>query len=288
MGGPNSTQSLYSLYGRLSGFLEVGAVLVVRNRLKYNSSVTDFADRLCTLIESRLPLTVESDGTQDDWNVVAPAILVAAAQHLRAVAHLQETFPSGVIGWQLLRSLFEDVTTYAWVAAEPETRAARWLKYDYEYRLKLANDFQQLGEEFVSEAERQKIEAALPDVVAMPDLLSRTRAADEAWAETLQGLDDYLPEENRSFRRLYPLIYRNGSQFTHPSSHVVDRFVARADEQHLVIGDEQAPGRDLAVIGSGILAAGLTIAVAATPALAISLDEIRQGLAGEGHQENRR
>jgi hypothetical protein len=83
---------------------------------------------------------------------------------------------------------------------------------------------------------------------------------------------------NRRFRRLYPMIYRNGSQFTHPSSHVVDRFVAGADEQDLVVGDERAPGRDLAVIGSGILAAGLTIAVTATPALAISLDEIRQAL----------
>jgi hypothetical protein len=112
----------------------------------------------------------------------------------------------------------------------------------------------------------------------MPDLLSRTSTVDEAWAETLQGLDGYLPEENRSFRQLYPLIYRNGSQFTHPSSHVVDRFVSRADEQHLVVGDERAPGRDLALIGGGILAAGLTIAVTATPGLAVSLDEIRQAL----------
>jgi hypothetical protein len=91
--------------------------------------VPDFADRLCTLVESRLPLTVESDGSQDDWDVVGPAILVAAARHLRAIAHLQERFPSGVIGWQLLRSLFEYVTSYPWVAADAEARAARWLKY---------------------------------------------------------------------------------------------------------------------------------------------------------------
>lgn len=238
----------------------------------------DFADRLCALVESRLPLTVESDGSQDDWNVVGPAVLVGAARHLRAIAHLQETFPSELIVWQLVRSLFEYVTTYAWVAADAEARAPQWLKYDYEYRLKLANDFRELGENFVDEPEQRRIEAALPDVVAMPDLLSRTRTADDAWAETLQRLDGYLPEENRSFRRLYPLIYRNGSQFTHPSSHVVDRVVIRGDEQHLVVGDERALGRDLAVIGSGILAAGLAIAVTATPALAISLDEIRQAL----------
>jgi hypothetical protein len=243
-----------------------------------NPSVPDPADRLCSLVESRLPLTVESDGSQDDWSVVGPTILVAATRHLRAIAYLQETFPSRVIGWQLLRSLFEYVTTYAWVTVDPVTRAPQWLKYDYEYRLKLANDFRQLGEEFVEEVERQQIEGALPGVVAMPDLLSRTRTADEAWAEPLQTLDGYLPEENRSFRRLYPLIYRNGSQFTHPSSHVVERFVTRGGDHHLVVGEEKESERDLALIGSGTLAAGLAIAVTATPALGISLGEIQQAL----------
>ena len=35
------------------------------------------AERLCSLVESRLPLTVDSDGSEEDWNVVGPAILAA-------------------------------------------------------------------------------------------------------------------------------------------------------------------------------------------------------------------
>lgn len=231
--------------------------------------MTDFADRLCALVESRLPLTVESDGSEDDWNVVGPAILAAAARHLRGISHLQETFPSAVIGWQLVRSMFEYVVTYAWVAADPATRTQQWLKYDYVYRLKLHNDFRELGETFLEEADRQRVEGFLPDVAEMPDLVSRTRAADETWAEPLQELEDYLPEENRSFRRLYPVIYRNGSRFTHQSSHVVNALVT-GNPPELVVDGERRLERDLTVIPTGILTAGLAIAVTATPALELT------------------
>jgi uncharacterized protein DUF5677 len=239
--------------------------------------VPTFADRLCGLVEARLPLTVESDGSEDDWSVVGPAILAAAARHLRAITHMQETFPSAVIGWQVVRSLFEYVATYAWIAADPAARTEPWLKYDYVYRLKLDDDFRELGETFLEEDDRQRIEGLLPAVAAMPDLVSRTRFADEAWAETLQELDGYLPEENRSFRRLYPVIYRSGSRFTHPSSHVVDAFVS-GDSPQLAVGDERPLERDLPVVGTGILAAGLGVAVTASPALALTVDEIRQAL----------
>lgn len=183
-----------------------------------------------------------------------------------------------MICWQLFRSLFEYFTTYAWVAADPDVRAAQWLKYDYQYRVRLDNNFREFGETLMGASERQEIEAALPGVVAMPDLFTRAREVDDAWAESLAELDDYLPDQNRLFGRLYPLIYRNGSQFIHPSSHIVDRFVSRRDEQHLMVGLEQALGRDLELIGTGIVAIGLVIAITATPTFAISIDEIRWAL----------
>lgn len=238
-----------------------------------------FAESICGLVESRLSLAVESEGAEDDWNVVGPAILAAAARHLRVLAHLQETFPSAVIGWQVLRSLFEYVATYMWVAADPEARAQRWLKHDYVYRLKLDNDFRELGEAFVEEADRHRVENFLPNVTSMPDLVSRASAADDAWAEQLQELQGHLPENNRSLRQLYPVIFRSGSRFTHPSSHVVDAFVT-GDPPQLAVGEERPLERDLVVLGAGILAAGLAIAVTASPALELTFDEIRQALEG--------
>ena len=235
------------------------------------------ADRLCGLLESRLPLPVQGDGRQDDWNVVGPAILVAATRHLRAIAELQQTFASAAIGWQLLRSMFEYVATYAWVAADPPIRAQQWLKSDYVERLKLDADLRGLGEPLLEDADRDLFAAALPGVAEMTDLVSRTQAADEAWAAQLQQLDAHLPDANRSFRRLYPVIYRNGSQFTHPTSHAVSTFVA-GNPPELRVGQEQPFGRNLALVGSGVLTLGLTVAVTATPALELTLDEIRQAL----------
>lgn len=240
----------------------------------------DYAERLCFLIEARLPLAVESDGHEDDWNVIGPAMLAAAARHLRTIAHLQRTFPSGVIGWQLVRSMFEYVATYSWIAADPATRAEKWLKSDYVQRLKLDNDFRELGVEFLSKDERQRVADFRPEGAEMlGSLVDRAKQADEAWVDQVRELAGSLPEENRSFRALYPLIYRNGSRFTHPSSHAVNAFVDGAAPR-LAVDEEKPLERDLALIGSGILALGLAVAANATPALGLKRDEIRDALAG--------
>lgn len=239
--------------------------------------MTDFAAQVCDLLESRLPLTVESDGNEDDWNVVGPAILAATGRHLRAIAHLKVTFPSAVVGWQLVRSMFEYVATYAWVAADPDTRAQRWLKGDYQQRLKLIDDLRSLEVPLLEDEDRDRIAAFGADTNEMPrSLVDRTTEADQAWGERLDELGT-LSEDMRSFRRLYPLIYRNGSRFTHPSSHVVAAFVG-GDPPQLSVGEERPLERDLALIGSAILAIGLAIATTATPALELTLEEVREAL----------
>ena len=68
------------------------------------------------------------------------------------------------------------------------------------------------------------LELDLSDVV--PSIAGPKRPQDRvSLTESKQAfrlaLEGYLPEENRSFRALYPLIYRNGSQFTHPSTHAL-------------------------------------------------------------------
>jgi len=54
--------------------------------------VPDFGDCVAALLEAKLPLSVESDGAEDDWDVVGPALVAVTTRHLRAVAHLQAAF----------------------------------------------------------------------------------------------------------------------------------------------------------------------------------------------------
>lgn len=239
----------------------------------------NFPDQLASLLESRLPLAVTSDGREDDWAVDGPALLAAACRHLRALERLQSEFPSSLVGWQLLRSMYEYVTTYAWIAVDPDDRAPKWLKSDYRERLKLLNDYVELGQELLAEDDRDRVAAIAEGAVeAMPrSLVDRAKAADSAWEATLRELDGYLPEENRSFRALYPLIYRGGSRYTHPTTHGVATFVS-GDPPRLAVGAEKGLERDLALVGSGILALGLAIATVATLSLGIPIADIRTAL----------
>jgi hypothetical protein len=238
----------------------------------------DYADRIASLVEGRLPLAVESAGNEDDWNLVGPAMLAAATRHLRALEHLQSEFRSGVVAWQLLRSMFEYVTTFAWIAADPGMRIRRWLKYDYGQRVKVDNDLAALGgDRILDEATRARLIAYEPDLDQMPRFVDVAREADDAWAETLQQMDGHVSEDVRRFRLQYIWIYRNGSRFTHPSSHVVDPFVDGRPPD-LVIGDEQSLGRNLALIGTAVLALGLTIAATAVPALQLTVEDVVDAL----------
>lgn len=239
------------------------------------TQIPDFAARLCDLLESRLPLAVPSDGAEDDWNLVGAAILAASARHLRAIAHLKATFPSAVIGWQLVRSLFEYVVTYGWIAADRGVHTKRWLKYDYAYRLRLDDDLRAFGDGVLDDGNRDRLAAYEPDLDPMRSVAERAREADARWGERFDELG--LPEDLGRFVRLYPLIYRNGSRFTHPSSHVVQAFV-HGDSPALTVGDEQPAERDLALIGSALLAAALAVACDAGQSLGLTLDEIRGAL----------
>lgn len=238
---------------------------------------TDVADRLAGLVEVRLPLAVPSEGNQDDWNIIGPTLLVAAIRHLRALQRLQDDFPSALIGWQLLRSLFEYVVTLAWIAHDPSERAKRWLKSDFQQRLKMDDDFAALGTALLQEGVRAEFEAYEPQLEGLPPVPNRARAADAEWEAILEELDDRLPEEFRRFRGLYPLIFRNGSQFIHPTTHGVNALI-EGEAPDLRVTQERPLERDLLLIGDGLVALGLAIASVATPAAGIEIEQVRAAL----------
>ena len=232
---------------------------------------------IAALVEARLPIRIDSDGTEDDWGVVGPAILVASVRHLRVIEQLQEDSPSAVVLWQLTRSLFEYVATFAWIAADPETHAKRWLKYDFDQRLKLDNDLVQLGAEAIlDDTTRERLLAYEPELDLMPSLPQRAEEADNRWQETTDRLIEELggePDEYQRFRRLYIWLYRNGSRFTHPSSHVVEAFTRGAPPSYEV-GAERSGDTDFARLATFLIALSLAIGAEALPEMGLARDEV--------------
>lgn len=243
----------------------------------------DFAAQVVSLIEDRLPLDVRSIGPEDDWDVVAPALLAAAARHLRATEQLQNGLRSRVVGWQLVRSMYEYVVTFAWIAGDPDERRRLWLKSDYQQRLKLDDDFTAVNAAetaLLNPDQRRRIAEYVEEVGgSMPSVPNRAASVDERWAGSLAEIEAHLPEGFRRFRTLYPLIYRNGSQFTHPTSHAVAAFVT-GRIPHLHVGLERSLERDLVLVATGIMALGLAVAVTATPVLQLTHDQLRMALSG--------
>ncbi len=148
--------------------------------------------------------------------------------------------------------------TFAWIAAEPEVRTRRWLKYDYSERRRTDDDFRAGGTPLIEDDLRAELEAYGEDVRLMPDLAGRSDGADTAWsalfAETLPEAGDYA-----SFRGLYRLIFRGASSFTHPTTRALTRFISGGDGQFVV--DVERPYAGALLTASFLL--GLALLVAA-------------------------
>ncbi len=187
---------------------------------------------LTQLIRDHLPHVVESSGAMDDWSLAGPAILAAAAGTLDAILTLRP-LEHELDESNLLRGLYEYSVTFAWIAADPDIRIQRWLKYDYSERLRTDADFRAAGTPLLDDDVRAELEAYGAEVRMMPDLASRSDAADASWSAMLT---ERIPQvgEQASFRGLYRLIFRGSSGFTHPTTRALTRFVSGGDSQYQV------------------------------------------------------
>jgi hypothetical protein len=204
------------------------------------------------LVRDRLPHAVESTGEMDDRNLAGPAILAAAAGTMEAILSLRP-LERELDESNLLRSLYEYTTTFAWIAADPETRTRRWLRSDYSERLHTDDDFRAAGTPLLEDDVRAELQAYGDDLRMMPDLVGRADGADTAWnalfAEKLPEAGDYA-----SSRGLYRLIFRGASGFTHPTTRALKRFISGGDGQFVV--DVERP------YGGALLTASFMLALA--------------------------
>lgn len=189
--------------GRRDGVTELSEYDLLANR----------ATALGQLVEDRLPLERDSNGPETAWPLVGPALLAQATGSLNSIFLLR---PHGAHNdaSRLLRSLYDHVVTFAWLAVDPPGRLGPWRKADLLERLKMAREFDAVGVELMPAAVREQMEHDVKHIEgSVPGLADMARDADEHWLPRLTG--DLDGTGFNSFRGLYTVLFRNHSGLVH-------------------------------------------------------------------------
>lgn len=100
-----------------------------------NGVAAQRAAALALLVEARLPIEVATTGPCDAWALVGPALFAHATRTMRSIFVLEPRGAHNDAG-RLLRSLYDHVVTFAWLAVDPPTRLVLWRLEDLAQRLK--------------------------------------------------------------------------------------------------------------------------------------------------------
>lgn len=172
------------------------------------------ADALAALVEMRLPMDADVVGVHQAWPLVGPALLSHATSTLRSIVLLG---PAGAHtdASRLLRSLYDHVVTFAWLAADPSAeRLALWRLEDLAQRLKAVREMAEAGEPILDDAARDEMQREVDAATkaTTPDLAAKALAADRYWAPQVEALDG---TKLGSFRGMYTVLFRSHSGLVH-------------------------------------------------------------------------
>jgi hypothetical protein len=172
------------------------------------------ADALAALVEARLPMEADVVGLHQAWPLVGPALLSHATSTLRSIVLLG---PAGAHtdASRLLRSLYDHVVTFAWLAADSSAeRLALWRLEDLAQRLKAVREMAEAGEPILDDAARDEMQREVDAATrtTTPDLAAKALAADRYWAPQVEALDE---TGLGTFRGLYTVLFRSHSGLVH-------------------------------------------------------------------------
>ena len=239
----------------------------------------DRAGALTDLARPQLTRTFASTGSHSDWPLVGFAMLSRACGTLESVMDLSPKRRAGDAA-VLVRTLFEEVVTFAWIAIDPDTNAEAWVRWDRAQRIKADNDPRDVGAPPLLEPNvREEFAAHVRDGPVMPDnLADRARQADQHWAQHIDAIDDDAASAS-TFRGMYRYIYRGDSQHAHAAVASLDALIINAGEpgQMQVLLDETDPGENNPFTRAPtLLALGLLVAQHALdlPGMDAAIDDI--------------
>lgn len=164
---------------------------------------------LVQIVRRRLPDRYY--GGETWWSLVRSAALVRMAD-IADAAMVLGAFAMELDGRTVVRSLYEQAVTFAWIAADPDHRLLRWRNDAIAAQLRLHNDAVQFGRSVLTDEEvvadkktldwrKRGRQAGRDPEHVLPSLATRAQQADQHWAERIEGL--HSADHPLGFRGLY-------------------------------------------------------------------------------------
>jgi Family of unknown function (DUF5677) len=167
---------------------------------------------LTEIVRARLPERFYRG--EGHWPLLAAALIArigGIGESTVALLHLRRQADTQV----LVRSLYEHVLTYCWIAIDPRERVYAWRDHAAVQRKRLHNDAARLGIPVLTE--EQLAEAAELDEIKQ--LIDRANEVDAYWSQHIRGFRPPAvaadPGSLLNFRGLYTGLYRTTSRSVH-------------------------------------------------------------------------
>jgi len=194
-------------------------------------------DGLFKIASQIFPATIPGSGANDEWLIAGPGLMARATRTLHAM-HLLKAGGFEADGYTLLRSLYEHVTRFAWLAVDPPKHLPLWLKWDREERLKVDNDLIEAKDQRrLPGAVRAQFEAERDSIPGkLQPLKELAQQADDYWSARLEA---HAGREARyGLTGLYRVLYRHSSAVAHGTAYGLGGVVESAGPGLLLVGPE--------------------------------------------------
>jgi Family of unknown function (DUF5677) len=216
---------------------------------------------LVELVRSHLPFRIY--GGERWWALFRTAALVRMVDTVESLMDLMAA-EQDLDGQTLLRSLYEQVVTLAWLSIDPDTRQWRWVGEGRWDLLKAHNDAAGFGLTLLSDEEVKSWQTFLelskadenlaepenratptkrrkrpnPERI-LPPVTDRALQADEHWSSRIRGL--HPKGHLLSFRGLYLPAYRTASRSAHGSLMALDPYLSEEANRRVVTRAQSGP-----------------------------------------------
>lgn len=167
--------------------------------------IAEGASELVRIVRSQLPMRFYAGETW--WSIFGAASL---ARMCDTVESLMDAMAArrDADAHDLVRSLYDQVVAFGWIAIDPDRRHQRWIDGAGAEMLALHREAEAFGETVLTEDELVVAEQA----ERLPPMIERAADVDEYWGK--RAPRTHVPDAAVSFRHLYLTLFRVGSGTT--------------------------------------------------------------------------